>query len=158
MDLDADVSKRTSIAQRGLSLIGALALLTGCVANSSNPVVSITSATMNDSAASIMLQLVNPGGRNLTVESLNYELSHGEIGFPLSSDTWTGQLDLPAQGEAQLLLSVVFDSAPFEEDSLLLHLNGELKFKDHTGFLGMSSMDLTGTSFQLDAEATRSER
>lgn len=158
MELDARASTRILSAQRCFGLIGAIALLTGCVANSSNPVVSITTATMNSSSASLMLHLSNPGGRDLTVESLDYELSHGEMGFPLSSDTWTGPVDLPAQGEAQLPLSITFDSEPFEDDSLLLHLNGQLRFKDHTGFLGMSSMDLTGTSFQIDIQAERSER
>lgn len=158
MEPDANSSIRNTSAQLCLGLIGMIAPLAGCVANSSNPTVSITSASMNDTSAAIMLHFDNPGGRHLTVESLDYELSHGEIGFPLSSGIWNGNLDLPAQGQAKLRLSITFDSEPLETGSLLLHLNGELHFIDHTGFLGMSSMDLTKTYFQLDVQAERGER
>lgn len=141
----------------GIGLISLLTLLSGCVANSSNPEIHASSAVMNSENATIRLQLTNPGGRDLTVQSLQYELSHGEMGFPLASGTWSGTLELPAKGEAGLDLMVQFDDEPIEDDSALLHLNGQLEFKDHTGFFGLSSMELTGTSFQLEIEAARGE-
>jgi hypothetical protein len=113
---------------------------------------------MSSEGATIMLQLTNPGGRNLTIHTLTYELSHGEMGFPLASNTWNGKLELPAKGEAELPLSIVFEDEPIEDDSNLLHLNGQLEFKDHTGFFGLSSMNLTETSFQIEVEATREEQ
>lgn len=142
---------------RSLGLICLLSLLSGCVANSSNPEIHARSAVMSSESATIRLQLVNPGGRNLTVQSLQYELSHGEMGFPLAAGTWAGALELPAKGEAGLGLTIQFDDEPIEDDSTLLHLNGQLEFKDHTGFWGISSMDLTETSFQLEIEANRGE-
>lgn len=132
-------------------------LLAGCVANSSNPTVQIRSARMGSSDATLVLALSNPGGRRLTVERIDYELSHGDIGFPLAQDSWSGQLELPAQGESELPLHITFDTEPIEEDSTLLHLAGQLSLRDHTGFLGMDSMDLTETSFQADTEAERTE-
>ncbi len=113
---------------------------------------------MTDASACITLQLTNPGGRDLTVHSVQYELSHGELLYPLVSSVWTGSLDLPAKGENRLPLFIEFDDEPIELDSSLLHLNGMMEFKDHTGFLGLSSMDLTGTSFQLEVEASRSDQ
>ncbi|MBL4698832.1 MAG: LEA type 2 family protein [Phycisphaerales bacterium] len=142
---------------RCFGLICLLALLSGCVANSSNPEIHARWAVMNNDNATIRLQLTNPGGRNLTVQSLQYELSHGEMGFPLATGTWSGALELPAKGEAGLDLMIVFDDQPIEDDSTLLLLNGQLEFKDHTGFLGLSSMDMTGTSFQLEIEAKRGD-
>jgi hypothetical protein len=131
----------------------ALAALGGCVANSSNPVVSLQSARMSSESAEITLDLSNPGGRDLTVDAVEYELSHGEMALPVAEGTWSGRLDLPATGEARLALIIPFDVEPIEPDSTVLHLNGLLHMQDHTGFLGMSSMDLTQTPFQLDIEA-----
>lgn len=153
---------RTRKAVRAIAgagaLVGVAIALGGCVANSSNPVVSISSATLREGSADVTLRLENPGGRDLTVESLGYELSHGEIGFPLASGAWAGAVELRAGGEAELPLTIEFDSDPIEEDSDLLHLGGTLGFTDHTGFLGMSSMDLTSTTFLLETRARRAER
>ena len=155
MDYQAARAFRAIAVRRCLGLIIAITMLTGCVANSSNPVVSIASATMSDSSADVTLHLDNPGGRDLTVTSINYELNHGEMGFPLASEMWTGQLELPAQGEADLPLSIPFDEEPIEDDSTLLHINGEMSMEDHTGFLWLSFMDLTASPFQADIEARR---
>jgi hypothetical protein len=138
-------------------LILAIAGLGGCVANSSNPVVSTRSARMRPDRAEITLNLANPGGRNLTIQRVEYELSHGEMGLPVAQGAWSGALDLPASGDANLALLIPFTIEPIEADSTLLHLNGLLHMKDHTGFLGMSSMDLTRTPFQLDIEAEEAD-
>ncbi len=155
MDYQAAPAVRAIAVRRCFGLIVALSMLTGCVANSSNPVVSIASASMSDSSADVTLHIVNPGGRDLTVTSISYELNHGEMGFPLASETWTGQLGLPAQGEADLPLSIPFDDEPIEDDSTLLQINGEMSMEDHTGFLGLSFMNLTATPFQANIEARR---
>lgn len=151
----AVLSTPLNILGRILGLTGVLFALSGCVANSSNPEIYASSATMNNEQTTILLQITNPGGRNLTIHTLEYELSHGEMGFPLASDTWIGHLELPAKGEIRLPLIIKFDDEPIEDDSTLLHLNGQLEFNDHTGFLGLSSMDLTETSFQIEINAQK---
>lgn len=133
-----------------------LALLGGgCVANSSNLAVTASSARMHDRYADVVLELHNPGGRNLTIDRLDYELSHGETSFPLANGSWTGDIDLPAGSIATLPLSITFDTEPIEPDSGLLHLSGQLHHRDRTGYLGLRSMDLTSTPFQIDVDATR---
>ena len=127
--------------------------LGGCIANSSNPSVVIHSATMDGAGALFDLELANPGGRDLTVTRLTYEVSHGESAFPLASGAWTGELPLPAGGRAELPLRIAFDTPPMEPDSRLLHLVGELSFVDRTGFMGIGSMDLTSTPFRGQIEA-----
>lgn len=87
---------------------------------------------------------------------LDYEVSHGESSFPVASGSWSGALDLPANGRAMLELETRFDAPPIEPESTLLHLNGELSFTDRTGFLGLSAMDLTRTPFHAEIIATRS--
>lgn len=140
----------------GLTMILALAfvVLPGCVANSSNPTVSIETASMSGESASLTLKISNPGGRRLTINSIEYELSHGTIGYPLASGVWTDAVELPAGGSTGVDLVIAFEMAPIEEDSTLLHLNGQLLHKDHTGFLGLDSMDLGQTAFQLEIEAS----
>lgn len=129
-------------------------LLGGCVANSSNPLVSIKAAQSNDGGASLDLDVSNPGGRHLTVRRLTYQISHGEAMFPVASGEWVGEVDLPAGGHATLSFLAPFETSPPEAGSRLLHLNGELFFRDRTGFLGLRFMDLTHTAFQDDIEAT----
>lgn len=146
-----------SLIRRICTTAGCVCLLGGCVANSSNPRMEIRSATMNDVRAAFDVEVLNPGGRNLTITRLDYEVSHGEASFPVASGSWTGALALPAHGNARLSLLAPFDSAPMEPDSMLLHLNGEMYFTDHTGYLGLGSMDLTHTAFRTQVGATRSE-
>jgi hypothetical protein len=129
--------------------------LVGCVPNSSNPTVAITSAQMRGTDAMLTLRLTNPGGRNLTVTALDFELSEAETGLPLASDTWQGTLNLPARDEASLPLLIPFEVAPLDPDATALHLNGELRFRDRTGFLGIRSLDLTSTVFHAEVDATR---
>ena len=140
---------------RSLAGVSFLLALGGCVANSSNPVVSVASASLDDSTATIVLALANPGGRDLVLDRIDYRLDHGEIGFPVARGDWTGRLDLPAGGRAELPLVIPFEQPPIEEGSGRIHLTGELHHVDRTGFLGMRSMDLATTSFRLDAEAKR---
>ena len=49
-------------AGRGVCLALMIAALSGCVANSSNPVISAQAAEMNAIGARITLNLANPGG------------------------------------------------------------------------------------------------
>lgn len=150
------ICKPNSIRHTMILLITSTAL-GGCVANSSNPRATAASASMDNQGAHIVLRLSNPGGRDLTVQGLDYELSHGEMAFPLGSGRWSGELDLPAKGENELPLNIVFDTEPIEEDSSVLHMIGTLHFKDHTGFLGLKSMNLTQTSVQIEIQAERKQ-
>ena len=129
--------------------------LVGCVANSSNPSVDIRSARMDDAGATLELTLANPGGRNLTLTGVTFEVSHGETTFPVANGSWSGSLELPAKGAATLAVDVPFDTPPLEADSTLLHVSGELSFVDRTGFLGIGAMDLTRTSFSGTSHAAR---
>lgn len=138
----------------GIATAAAACSLAGCVANSSNPTVSIDSARMSDSDASISLSFGNPGGRRLTINRIDYELSHGEVALPIADGRWTGAIELAPGGHANLRLELPFDQPPLEPDSHLLHLSGALGHKDHTGFLGLRSMNLSETAFRLDVQAT----
>jgi hypothetical protein len=145
------LSTRTAAS---LVTLAAAGTLTGCVANSSNPTVAVDHASMTGQAASITLSLGNPGGRRLTINRVDYELSHGEMALPVADGQWTGAVDLPAGGRAMLTLAIRFDEPLLEPDSTLLHLGGVLGHEDHTGFLWLESMDLGETAFTLDVEAT----
>lgn len=144
---------RAAAALAPAAVLASAAALGGCVANSSNPHVVIRSATMSTDGAEFDLEIENPGGRNLTVTRLAYEVSHGESAFPVASGTWTGDLSLPAGGRVELPLLVRFASPTMEPDSRLLHLAGELGFVDRTGFLGIGAMDLTSTPFRGQVQA-----
>lgn len=129
------------------------AFLTGCVANSSNPVVSVRSATIASDTAQIVLDLKNPGGRDLAIEQISYEISQGVSGFPVASGIWNGHVLLPAGADAQLPLSFEFSKSPLEPESNLLRAVGEIRHTDKTGFLGIRSLDLGATAFAIEAEA-----
>lgn len=135
-----------------------LVVLGGCVADSSNPGLMIRSAEVDAEGAQLVLDLGNPGGRELCVTRLDYHLSHGESAWPVAEGTWAGTLDLPARGSTTLNLDVPFQTPPIEQDSHLLLLRGEMFFVDRTGYLGLQSMDLTGTAFQATVEAKERRR
>jgi len=128
--------------------------LGGCVANSSNPTVAIGGARTSEREAALDLDISNPGGRDLVVTRVEYQLAHGEMSFPVAEGAWSGELELPAGGSARLPLRVPFTVEPMEPDSRRLHLNGMLRLEDRTGFLGLKFMDLTATPFQAEIEAT----
>ncbi|MFM7261929.1 MAG: hypothetical protein ACKO3W_15165, partial [bacterium] len=113
----------------------------------------IAGAQASEREALIDLDLTNPGGRNLVVEEVEYQLAHGETGLPVAEGSWKGALALDAGRTSRLPLRIVFDVEPLEPDSRKLYLNGTLHFKDRTGFLGLRFMDLTTTSFQIETEA-----
>ncbi len=132
--------------------------LAACVPNSSNPSVAITRAQLGDMDAVLSLRLVNPSGRNLTLTRLDYELSEGATGLPLASSAWEGVMSLPARGETTMPLDIALDAPPLDPTSSLLRLSGQLHFRDNTGFLGMQSLDLTGSAFSAEVVAERAEQ
>lgn len=143
---------------RRAALLAILALaaplvLGGCVANSSNPTVALAEARMSAREAVLDLDIANPGGRNLVVREVEYQLAHGETALPVADGVWKGDLELAAGKHARLELRVPFAIEPLEPDSRRLHLGGTLRLKDRTGFLGLGFMDMTGSPFQVEAEA-----
>ena len=144
-----------SLFRAAVGLLAAPAWLTGCVANSSNPVVSVRSASLSDDVASILLDLRNPGGRDLSIEHVSYEVSHGSSGFPVAGGSWEGHVILAAGGDARLPLRVAFQEPLLEPDSNLLHISGEISHTDKTGFLWIRSLDLGSTAFVVETEASR---
>lgn len=145
------------VLRAAVGLLAAPAWLTGCVANSSNPVVSVHSASLTANSAAIVLNLRNPSGRNLSIEHVSYEVSHGSSGFPVTGGSWEGSVFLAAGADAQLPLRVEFQVPLLEPDSNLLHIAGEISHTDKTGFFGIRSLDLGSTSFVVETEATREQ-
>lgn len=138
--------------------LGVLApTLGGCVANSSNPSVVVVAAWMDDHEALVDLDVANPGGRNLVVREVAYELSQGEAGLPVAEGRWHGVLPLKAGARERLAIRIPFSLDLLEPDSRRIHLNGVLRFQDRTGYLGLGFMDLTSTSFQVEAVADSME-
>ena len=128
-------------------------ILGGCVANSSSPAVAVHDVRLSGGEATLDLEITNPGGRDLVVTAVEYQLAHGETSFPVADGRWSGDLPLPAGRSARLDLRIPLAVEPLEPDSRRLHLNGTLHLEDRTGFLGLRSMDLTRTPFQVEAEA-----
>lgn len=127
----------------------------GCVPNSSNVSVSIESAQLRAAECALEIRIENPGGRDLTITQVRYELSEAATGLPLGWGDWTGELPAPHGGEATLPLVIGLQSQPLDETSTRVRLSGELQMTDHTGYLGIRSLELTSTAFQAEADAER---
>lgn len=128
-------------------------LLGGCVANSSNPTVAVAEARMTATEALVALDVANPGGRDLFVKEVEYQLAHGEAGLPVAEGVWRGGLELPAGKSSRLDLRMPFSIELLEPESRRLHLTGMLRLEDRTGYLGLKFMDMTGTGFQIEFDA-----
>jgi hypothetical protein len=139
---------------RTLAMAAVTALLGGCVANSSNPIVSVTESRLSCEEALIDLELANPGGRDLRVSTIEYQLSHGEMAFPIAEGVWEEGVELPASTQTSVRLRIPLLAAPLEADSRVLHLSGALRLIDRTGFLGIRSMNMSDSPFQLRFEAS----
>lgn len=144
---------RTRTPRRLALLLLALLPCAGCVANSSNPRAELHAAKADSQHAAFRLDLINPGGRDLVLTRLDYEVSHGESSFPVASGSWSGRVELPAKGTAVLDFDAHFQNPPMEPDSHIIHLSGEMFFVDRTGYLGLRSMDLSRTSFHAQVQA-----
>ena len=154
MHTDRSRLNRRTYAESFAAIAFAVPLgLGGCVANSSNPTVALESARMSSRESVLDLDIGNPGGRNLFVHEVEYQLAHGETALPVADGVWKGTLELAAGAHARLELRVPFAIEPLEPDSRRLHLSGTLRLKDRTGFLGLRFMDMTGSPFQVEAEA-----
>ncbi|MFM2165177.1 MAG: hypothetical protein RL325_1614 [Planctomycetota bacterium] len=135
------------------SLAAMPVLLGGCVANSSNPTVAVAEARMSATEALVALDVANPGGRDLFIKGVEYQLAHGEAGLPVAEGVWSGGLELPAGKSSRLDLRMPFSIELLEPESRKLYLNGTLRLEDRTGYLGLKFMDMTGSSFQVEFEA-----
>jgi len=138
-----------------MCLLGCVATLGGCLSNSSNPVVGVQSCVLDSSRAAFELRVENPSGRHLTLTRVRCDVSQGESSFPLATIDEQHAVDLPAHTSGRVHLAVRLDPTSPEADSTLFHLNGEALFDDHTGYLGVKSLDLTHTNFQIETSARR---
>ncbi len=139
---------------RALAIAAWTALLGGCVANSSNPIVSVTDSRLSAEEACIDLEVANPGGRDLRISAIEYQLSHGEMAFPIAEGVWEEGVELPASKQASVRLRVPLLIAPLDPESRVLFLHGVLRLVDRTGFLGLRSMDMSESPFEIRFEAS----
>ncbi len=117
--------------------------------------MSIESAELRAAECALQLRIENPGGRDLTVTRMHYELSEAATGLPLGSGDWSGELPVLHGGDATLPLVIGLQSQPLDETSARVRLSGDLRLTDHTGYLGIRSLEFTSTAFQTEADAER---
>lgn len=129
-----------------------LAFGVGCVPNSSNLSVSILSAERRAEEVAVELRIDNPGGRDVTLTQVEYELSEAETGLPLAGGEWAGELAIHRGAGVTLALLIGMQSQPLDGDFSRVRLSGDLRLQDHTGFFGIRSLELTSSAFQVEAD------
>ncbi len=134
-------------------LIGALTLV-GCGStNYSNPTLTITRASVTNNAAQLELAVENPSDLNLILREIDYSLSLGPL--PVAEGTWTGEADLPAQGQTNVTLNAPFDQPPLDPSATLVDFTGVMRFEDRSG---SGKMEMTTAPFAEESNVTRRRR
>ena len=133
----------------GAACAGLLGSLVGCVADYSQPRLSITEARVNDLGAEFDLHIVNQGGIELRLNAIEYSVEYGVL--PVADGQWTGSEPLPAGGSLDLALPVEFEAPPMGAGPDFT-LVGMMRFDDRSNF---GSMRLKSAAFEASAPANR---
>jgi len=109
----------------GSASIVASTTLVGCsMPNSSNPTLAITNARVSGDSASLTMQLDNPSGMDVTVNSIDWSLVYGPL--PVADGEW--KLGIPlASGESySFTKSLRFDSPSLDPSAGVVELSGDM--------------------------------
>lgn len=106
-----------------VGLVSLEALLGGCsFPNSSNPTLSITSATIAADSATLEIVVQNPSDYDLHLHQITWELTHGPL--PVASGEWTTHTDIPKGGTFATTQTVVFEVPSVDPSADTLELSG----------------------------------
>lgn len=130
-----------------IGLLGAGLTLGGCaMPNSSNPTLTITSATAADNSASLGLLIENPSDYDLHLHAIDWELVQGPL--PVASGQWIVDTDLPKGASYAMTQAVAYDTPTLDPEAETVELSGVLRVNTTSGD---SKMTLGDTSFAAQA-------
>lgn len=133
--------------QAWVLLLGAAAVGVGCSPpNSSNPLLSVTSARLTPDAAVLALTVENPSDYDLHLYQVNYQLTLGP--HPVGSGVWETHTDLPKGGTVSLTQTVPFDGSPLDASAGTVGLSGTMVVYPRGG---TSAQSFTDTAFSVNA-------
>ncbi len=97
----------------------------GCsVSNSSNPTLSLTGAQVTGGRASLSMQIDNPSGMDVTVNSIDWSLVYGPL--PVAEGTWQLGVPLRSGGSYTFSQQVVFDGPVLDPTAGTVELSGTM--------------------------------
>jgi len=138
---------RKTVRLRTLRTAGPLAaaamLLGGCgMPNSSTPTLSLTSAEVSGSSATLGMQIENPSDMDVRVKSVDWSLVHGPL--PVADGTWQLGATVPSKGAYTFSKRVRFTTPPVDRGAGEVELKGNMDLET----IGASgNMALESSSF-----------
>lgn len=125
--------------------------LVGCsMPNASNPTLSINEARVAGDTASLRMQIDNPSGMDLQVESVDWSLLHGPL--PVAEGSWQLGFLVPSGGSYRFDRDVRFDSPPLDPGAGEVELTGTLDVQT-VGNTGNTA--LQGAGFSATKKTSR---
>lgn len=110
----------------GIAIAGTSLALGACsMPNSSTPTLSINEATVHERSADLALEIKNPSDYDLTVETIDWTLSHGPL--PVASGEWPVNQKVPSRSDLVLRKRIPFESAPVDPSAREVELAGQMK-------------------------------
>ena len=131
----------------GVSLASGAGLVGCSMPNSSNPTLSITGARVSGDRASLSMQLDNPSGMDVTINSIDWSLVYGPL--PVAEGTWRLGVPLPSGETYRFTEQVTFDGPVLDPTADTVELSGtmDVSTEGDTG-----EMSLKGASFVSESK------
>jgi len=128
-------------------LAAAAMLLGGCaMPNSSTPTLSLTSAEVSGSSATLGMQIENPSDMDVRVESVDWSLIHGPL--PVADGTWQLGATVPSKGAYSFSKRVRFTTPPVDRGADEIELNGSMDLETigNTGNMALKNSSFSDTA------------
>ena len=128
-------------------LAPALTASVGCsMPNSSNPTLAITGAQVLGDSAVLDIEVNNPSDYDLTLDSVNWELTFGPL--PVASGTWNPNADLPKGGVYAFSETIPFAEPAIDPSADSVMLSGHMSLSTQGS---ASNMNINEASFDVEA-------
>lgn len=120
--------------RRGARALAALAMATAALAlvgcampNSSNPVLTVNSASTTGNSATLGMTIENPSDMDVRIQSVSWSLVYGPL--PVGEGTWDLGVVVPSKERHQFSRQIRFDQPPIDPGATEVELSGVMKLE-----------------------------
>ena len=107
------------------AIVAGALVLGGCsMPNSSNPVLTLESASVSGDRATLGVRIDNPSDMDVRINSLTWSLVYGPL--PVADGSWDLGVEIPSKGSHQFSKQVRFDQPPLDPSVSEVELTGSM--------------------------------
>lgn len=122
---------------------GAMALGGCSMPNSSNPVLTLESASVTGDRATLGVRIDNPSDMDVRINAVTWSLVYGPL--PVADGSWDMGVEIPSKGTHQFSKQVRFDQPPLDPSVTEIELSGSMSLET-IGNKGKMALEEAGFS------------